>query len=80
MIFQETSIYFFNLYVKLRGVHEAGAEGVPGGFVGGVDAQLAKDILTVGGDGVDAKVSLGGNLLRGLTLRNGPDYLRLLHR
>ena len=34
--------------------------------MGGVDAQLAEDILTVCGDGVDAGETLGGNLLGGL--------------
>ena len=45
--------------------------------MGGIDTQLAEDVLAVGGDGVDAGVALGGYLLGGLALGNGLDDVAL---
>ena len=48
--------------------------------MGCVDAQLAEDILAMGGDGVDARESFGCNLLGGLTLSDGFNDLRFRSR
>ena len=42
------------LNVEFRGINKTGSEGVFDDLVGGVDSELAEDVLTVGGDGVYA--------------------------
>ena len=59
------------LDIEFRGIDEAGTEGIFGGFVSGVDTQLAEDVLAVGGNRVDAGESFGGYFLSGLSLRDG---------
>ena len=48
--------------------------------MGCVDSQFAEDVLTVGGDSVDAGEAFCGNLLRRLALGDGPDDFRLRFR
>ena len=45
-----------------------------------IDTQFAEDVLTVGGNGVDTGEAFCSNLLRRLTLCNGPDDFRLCLR
>ena len=41
------------LDIEFRRIYQSCPEGVLDDFVGGVDAELAEDVLAVGGDGVD---------------------------
>ena len=56
------------LNVKFRGINEPRSQGIFDDLMGSIDAQLAEDVLTMGGDGVNAREALSSNLLRRFAL------------
>ena len=65
------------LNVEFRGINESRSQGIFDDFVGSIDAQLAEDVLTMSGDGVNAREALSGNLLRRFALGYRLHNLRL---
>lgn len=68
------------LYIELRGVYEPGTEGIFHSLMGGVDRQLAEDVLAVRVHGVDGAYAVLRYLLRGASARNGLEHVNLCRR